>query len=88
MKPSQPTLPGVRDWTQPVEIRSGELGALVIEAASAGFMAIRMEVLPKGTGYKATFQKMTGQDGHGNTAKPPRRVFSTFAELSQPKERD
>ncbi len=82
MKPSQPTLPGVRDWTQPVEIRSGELGALVIEAADAGFEAIRMKVIPGG--YLVTFAPMTA----GNTAKPPRRTFASYAELSQPKERD
>ncbi len=87
-QPSQPTLPGVRDWREPVEIRSGELGALIIEAASAGYEAIRLGVLPNGKGYKVSFQKMAGQDGRSNTVTPPRRAFASYAELSQPKERE
>jgi len=75
---TQPTLPGVRDWSEPLVIPCGELGRAVIEGAGAGFEAFRMEVLPNAAGYRVHFQRMT------STAQPTRRAFASYAELSQP----
>lgn len=57
MKPSQPTLPGVRDWLDPQTVAASQLVRVITQGNAAGFYAVRLEVL-KPLAYRVTFQRM------------------------------
>ena len=42
--PVQPTLPGVRDYREPITVNGAELKAIIAEAEAAGFYPFRMTV--------------------------------------------
>jgi hypothetical protein len=60
MKASQPTLPGVRDWTQPQTVRGSELVAVIAEAKAAGWHAHKMRALPE-TIYELRFFRVSAE---------------------------
>lgn len=69
MKPtSQPTLPGVRVWTQPITVRGSELAQAIAEAQAAGWTAHRMKVLPEVI-YELQFWRITGTAEAGKQFK-------------------
>ncbi|HUZ07479.1 MAG TPA: hypothetical protein VMV89_08315 [Candidatus Paceibacterota bacterium] len=68
MKPSQPTLPGVRDWREPQTVAASQLVLVVAQANVAGFLAVRLEVL-KPLAYRVTFQRMADAS-EGRNARP------------------
>jgi hypothetical protein len=61
MKPSQSTLPGVRDFAQPLAVRGSELAAVIAQARAAGYHAHRMTVLPEAV-YELRFYRITEAD--------------------------
>jgi hypothetical protein len=83
MNQVQPNLPSpaLRDWREPVVIPYGELGKTIVDAASAGYEAVLMDVLTNRRGYRVTFQRMTASTG---SSVPTRPAFPSHAELSQP----
>lgn len=59
MKPNQPQLPTLTDWTQPITARGNELAAVIAEAQSAGFHAHRMKVSSQAL-YELKFFRLAG----------------------------
>lgn len=65
-----------RNFTQPQEIRFGELPGLIAEAEAAGFCAVRMRVIK--LGYRVEFQRQA------TTPTTTASGFATLAGLNQP----
>jgi hypothetical protein len=53
--PTQTTLPGVRDWSEPQDVINGSLAGTLADAARDGYDAARMLVIRDG--YRVTFQR-------------------------------
>ena len=87
MKPtSQPTLPGVRDWTQPITARGCELAAVIAEAQAAGFHAHRMKVSSQAI-YELQFFRLAGTAEAGNKSGNPTNSESTARDSGIPDHR-
>jgi hypothetical protein len=50
--PEQPTLPTIRDWTEPQTILPGQLADIMAEGTAAGWEAWRMDRHPAGRRLK------------------------------------
>lgn len=74
MKPSQPQLPTLTDWTEPQTVRASELVQAIARGNAAGFEAIRLECLKKPFGYRVTFQRMP-EAGDMKNARPAQPNF-------------
>jgi hypothetical protein len=70
----QPTLPGVRDWTQPITARGSELAAVIAEAQAAGFHAHRMKVSSQAL-YELKFFRLAVTAEAGNLPKKSKDSF-------------
>jgi hypothetical protein len=55
----QPTLSGIRIWTEPQPVPFNALAAMIAEASAAGFEPVRMTTDHKRGEYVVTFQRMT-----------------------------
>ena len=66
MKPTQPTLPTLPDWTQPQTLAASQLASVLAQATAAGFRATGFVVTP--TGYRVTFERI-GRLSHAERSK-------------------
>lgn len=57
MSATQPTLPTLRDWHEPQDVKPYDLARTIAEANRNGFDAVGLTVL-KPSGYRVRFQRM------------------------------
>ena len=80
--PTQTTLPGVRDWSEPQDVINGSLAGTLADAARDGYDAARMLVIRDG--YRVTFQRKpivnTG-DSCGDQHKHPVNIVENQRNL-------
>jgi len=82
--PSQPTLPGVRDWREPQIVSAQRLARMITEANSAGFEAVRLECWQKPFGYRVTFQRMADASESRNARPAQFGDGNHFATKTEP----
>jgi hypothetical protein len=84
MKPNQPQLPTLTDWSEPQTVRASELVQAIARGNAAGFDAIRLECLKKPFGYRVTFQRMPEAVRNQNAPQAkPEALGGNVVELKQ-----